>query len=203
MRRAIRYICPDRTACSIWRTADSRPSSPRAVRVSGSGYTPAPENWLKLEGARLIGYRTISVAGVRDPIMIGAMDEVLEGVKSRTADNFRDLGRADYELRFLVYGRDGVMAELEPEPAAVGHELGLVIEAVARTQAIADAVCSFARSTMLHYGYAGRKATAGNLAFPFSPSDFHGGPVYRFSLHHLLLAEPGDNLFTPKFARLS
>lgn len=185
--------------------ADCRfePVSPRAVRVSGSRYIPTAENWLKLEGARLIGYRTISVAGVRDPIMIGAIDEVLAGVRSRTADNFRDLDRADYELRYLVYGRDGVMAELEPEPEAIGHELGLVIEAVARTQAIADAVCGFARSTMLHYGYAGRKATAGNLAFPFSPSDFHGGPVYRFSLHHLLLAEPGEDLFAPRFATLS
>ncbi len=176
--------------------------SPRAVRVSGSRFVPAAEKWLKLEGARQVGYRAISVAGVRDPLMIGALDEVIAGVRSRTADNFRDLGRSDYELRFVVYGRDGVMAELEPEPGAIGHEVGLIIEAVAGTQAIADAVCSFARSTMLHYGYAGRKATAGNLAFPFSPSDFHGGPVYRFSLHHLMLAEPDDGLFEPRFTRL-
>ena len=27
------------------------------------------------------------------------------------------------------------------------------------------------RATLLHYGFEGRKATAGNLAFPFSPSD--------------------------------
>jgi hypothetical protein len=39
---------------------------------------------------------------------------------------------------------------------------------------------------MLHYGYPGRIATAGNLAFPFSPSDFHAGPVYEFSVYHLL-----------------
>ena len=87
-------------------------------------------------------------------------------------------------------------------PEAPGHEAGMVIEAVGRTQAIADAVCGFARSTMLHYGYAGRKATAGNLAFPFSPSDFHGGPVYRFSLHHLMRVEEEDGLFKPKFSTL-
>jgi hypothetical protein len=61
-----------------------------------------------------------------------------------------------------------------------------VIEAVAETQKLADTVCAFARSTMLHYGYPGRIATAGNLAFPFSPSDFHAGPVYEFSVYHLL-----------------
>ena len=35
------------------------------------------------------------------------------------------------------------------------------------------------------------KATAGNLAFPYSPSDFHGGEVYNFSVYHLM--EINDN----------
>ena len=52
-------------------------------------------------------------------------------------------------------------------------------------QEIADTVCALARSRMLHCDYAGRKSTAGNLAFPFSPSDIHVGPVYEFSLFHL------------------
>ena len=84
------------------------------------------------------------------------------------------------------------MGELEPnrnQPA--NYELGLVIEAIANTQELADTICSFTRSSLLHYGYKGRKATAGNLAFPYSPSDFKGGEVYSFSLHHLLeVADP-------------
>jgi hypothetical protein len=31
-----------------------------------------------------------------------------------------------------------------------------------------------------------RKSTAGNLAFPFSPSDVKMGAVYEFSLYHLV-----------------
>ena len=50
-------------------------------------------------------------------------------------------------------------------------ELLIIIEAVADTQETANTICSFARSTMLHFGYEGRISTAGNLAFPFSPSD--------------------------------
>ena len=65
----------------------------------------------------------------------------------------------------------------------------IIIEAVAESQERADAVCVTARSTMLHYGYPGRIATAGNLAFPFSPSDFHAGKVYEFSVYHLLEVE--------------
>jgi hypothetical protein len=47
-------------------------------------------------------------------------------------------------------------------------------------------LCSLARSTLLHYGYDGRISTAGNLAFPFSPSDISMGEVYEFSIYHLL-----------------
>jgi len=35
----------------------------------------------------------------------------------------------------------------------------------------AQSYLALLRATMLHYGFQGRKATAGNLAFPFSPSD--------------------------------
>ena len=61
----------------------------------------------------------------------------------------------------------------------------LLIEAIAETGEKADALIALARSKMLHQGFPGRKATAGNLAFPFSPSDFSGGEVYEFALYHL------------------
>ena len=84
------------------------------------------------------------------------------------------------------------MGELEYNPSTKNcHEIGIIIEAVANTQEKADTICAFARSTMLHFGYEGRKATAGNLAFPYSPSDFHGGEVYNFSVYHLM--EINDN----------
>jgi hypothetical protein len=89
-------------------------------------------------------------------------------------------------LLFRAYGRDGVMGSLEPERHQLPHEIGLIIEAVAPTQDLADAICAFARSTLLHFGYEGRKSTAGNLAFPYSPSDFKAGEVYEFSVYHLM-----------------
>ncbi|MBT6288051.1 MAG: 3-methylaspartate ammonia-lyase, partial [Oceanospirillales bacterium] len=69
-----------------------------------------------------------------------------------------------------------------------------VIEVVAKTQALADTICSFARSTLLHIGYPGRQSTAGNLAFPYSPSDISHGLVYEFSVYHLLAV---DDPLTP------
>jgi len=169
--------------------------TPDIVRVSGSRFVPSDVYSVKLEGARRIGFRTVSIAGTRDPVMMQKIDDIIAGVKTRVADNFRDRNY-NYRLNFIVYGRDGVMGMLEPlreDPAS--HEFGIVIEAVADTQEHANTICATARSTMLHYGYEGRRATAGNLAFPYSPSDFIAGEVYTFSVYHLLQVDDPAALF--------
>ena len=168
--------------------------SENTVKVKGSRYVTAPKYTIKLEGAKCIGYRTVSVAGTRDPIMISKIDDIVEGVRARVADNYRDKGYK-YNLNFTIYGKNGVMGNLEPVKNAHPHELSIVIEVVADTQEQADTICASARSTMLHYGYEGRRATAGNLAFPFSPSDFHAGRVYVFSIYHIIEVEDPTKLF--------
>ena len=164
------------------------------VKVSGSKFVPSDRYTVKLEGVKKIGFRTVSIAGTRDPVMISRIDEIIKGVRDRVEDNFKESGM-EYYLDFKVYGRNGVMGTLEPEGGASGHELGIIIEAVAKTQDIANTICSFARSTMLHYGYEGRVSTAGNLAFPYSPSDFKAGEVYTFSMYHLIEVEDPNELF--------
>lgn len=163
------------------------------VEVSGSVFVPTEKFYLKLEGAKCIGYRTISIAGTHDPIMIDKIDEVLAEVKNRVNVISGDEKRSD-NLIFHVYGKDGVMGALEPNPKITSHELCIVIEALCKTQDEANTLCSVARSTMLHYGYQGRVSTAGNLAFPFSPSDITVGPVFEFSLYHLMDTK-GETLF--------
>lgn len=174
--------------------------SERAVRVEGTKFVPTNYT-VKLEGAKLVGYRTISVAGARDPIFIAKVDEILAGVKERVEDNFQEMS-GSYQLIFRLYGKNGVMGDLEPDDGFSPHELGIVIEAVAETQGLANTICSFARSTLLHYGFPGRLATAGNLAFPYSPSDFKGGEVYQFAVHHLLEVEDPCELFPIRWERI-
>ena len=158
----------------------------RRVRITGTVFSPDASHHIKLEGARLTGYRTVSIAGVRDPELIAALDDIIAGVRTCVASQFPEMGDGNASLIFRAYGRNGVMGELETSLDNEPHEVGLVIEAVAKNQETADAICSFARSTLLHYGYEGRKSTAGNLAFPYSPSDFRAGAVYEFSVYHLM-----------------
>jgi hypothetical protein len=158
----------------------------RTVRVSGTRFQPSDEYWVKLEGAARVGYRTITIAGTRDPILIANFETYEANVREKIASTLPHLGEGDYRLLFHVYGRDGVMGPLEPQKRITSHELGLVIEVVAETEDLSRTVLAIARSVSLHSTYPGRKAIAGNLAFPFSPSDIGVGDVYEFNVYHLL-----------------
>lgn len=164
------------------------------VKVTGSLYEKPEKYTIKLEGAKKIGYRTICIAGVRDPFFISNVNEILEKVRLDSAENM-DFNEKEYHLNFIVYGKDGVMGIYEPVKEIKSHELGIIIDVVARTQEEANTICAVVRSTLLHYGYKGRLTTGGNCAFPFSPADFKGGEVYKFSLYALLETEFPENLF--------
>jgi len=169
----------------------------RRVAVSGSRYVEQPLSF-KLEGARSAGFRTIVIGGIRDPIAISRLDEMTDAVRLATEVLFKE---RDYRLRFVIYGRDGVMGEREPTPVP-GHEVGVLLDVVAPTQERADTVCAFARSQLQHYHYAGIKATAANVAFPTAPSDIRCGEIFEFSVYHLMETASPEELFPIEYRTL-
>lgn len=168
----------------------------KAVKVSGSSLKSSEKLIIKIEGACKIAYRTICIAGVRDPIMIRQIDECEQHVRDTVSTYFNNISPEDYQIIFHVYGRNGVMGALEPQKEITSHELCLILEVVAKSQDLANTICAMARSTLMHFSYKDRVATAGNLAFPYAPSDMPVGEVYRFNIHHLVEIEDTDELFT-------
>lgn len=146
----------------------------RTVRVRGSVFHEAKEKTLKLEGVKCAGYRTICPATINDPKTIENIDIIINTVMEFVKENTKtSLSKDSYKVFFKMSG---------------GKEssLGIIIDVVGKTQEIADTVCALVRSRMLHCDYEGRKSSAGNLAFYFSPSDIHVGEVYEFSVFHLV-----------------
>ncbi len=172
-----------------------------SVKVSGSRVSATEGYTVKLEGASQVAFRTIFIAGVRDPFLIENIDQITRGVVGQVREDYRGVPESSYQILFHVYGKNAVMGSLEPvgEP---GHEIGVVAEVVAPTQELANAICATARSTMLHYPYAGRKSTAGNLAFLYSPSDIACGPVYKFTVYHLVEVDDPCELFRTEYRKL-
>jgi hypothetical protein len=155
----------------------------RTVRIAGARWVPAPYT-VKLEGAEIVGHRTFCLAGIRDPIMIAQLDAILESARDAVGRRFQESARR-WELIFRQYGRNAVMGAVErssPRPV----EVGLLMDVVAQTAELADEICGYVRAFITHDEFPGCRTSAGNLAFPFSPSDTRTGPVYRFNIWHLL-----------------
>ncbi len=157
----------------------------RRVKVSGSRFIPDATYRVKLEGAERVGFRSIVIVGIRDPIMIGELDSVLADARARAEERFQISG-SSVHLMYRVYGKDAVMGPLEPEVDARPHEVGLVIDVVAPAQELATGVAMFVRGTLQHASYPGIVTTAGNMAYPFSPFGIPVGPAYRFAVYHLM-----------------
>ncbi len=178
-------------------------SGERAVKVNGTRLVPAPVETLKLEGAELKGYRAVTIAGICDPTAIRAIDAIEGQVREAVAANVAGMIEPEsYSLFFRRYGLDGTLGRELASRRIIPDDLGLLIEVIAPTQELADSILGLARSTALHQSFEGRKATAGNLAFPFSPSDLQGGAVYEFSLYHLLQIEDHCNIFPIKYMEI-
>jgi hypothetical protein len=118
----------------------------RTAGIRGSRFVRSGKPWpwsIKLEGSRRLGARKVSLLHI-DPA---------------------DLAKVPDEV--LVYGRNGVQAK----PVAPGErELGIIIETTAKTEPAAVMLASLLTHYLIHYGYTGRKATAGNIAYPLSPN---------------------------------
>ena len=160
----------------------------RSVLVSGARWVPSGTYTVKIEGAKFVGYRAIMVCGARDPRFISNIDEIIEDVRRRVAKHLGPPSELGYELHFHLYGRDGVLGPLEPVPNLL-HELGILVEVVAKSRSAARDVCSYVRSLLFHIDHPELRGLAGNLAFPFSPMVLDAGEVYTFNIYHLLPLE--------------
>lgn len=68
--------------------------------------------------------------------------------------------------------------------AAPPLAVGLVIEIIAPSVEMASAAATAFKQNLLHYGFAGRLSTAGNIAFPFTPPELDAGEAHRIAFDH-------------------
>lgn len=164
----------------------------KTIRVRGARFEATPVYQIKLEGVEKLGYRTIFVGGIRDPILISQIDDFLAEVRAYTQNLFPQLDKSPQcRLIFHFYGRNGVMGPLEPVPESA-HELGIMGEVVAPTQEMSYTIANNARASILHMPYKNQVATTGNFASPLSPHETAAGPVFRFNVYHLVDLNKGE-----------
>ena len=156
--------------------------SDRTTRITGAKFLSAPEFRVKLEGAGKVGERYVGLVGIRDPYTIAHVDEVTGWARQQVRERFGDAG---YELHYIVYGRNGVMGELEPFKHRPGHELCILVQAVAPTAAMAEEVCMIGTRQMFYARLPDVKGSAGSVAFALDEV-LRASPGYRWTVNHTL-----------------
>ena len=188
-------------------TASYEQITEKTTRVRGAEFIPSPTYQVKIEGVEKLGYRTIFIGGIRDPILISQIDTFLAEVRSYTQNLFPQLDQSPQcRLIFHFYGRNGTMGPIEPNPhSAASHDLGILGEVVAPSQELSYTIANNARASILHMPYKNQVATTGNFASPLSPHETAAGPVFRFNLYHLvdLLPREEVDLFPVKLVTIS
>lgn len=119
---------------------------PRSAGIRNADFVRRPLT-VKIEGSHRIGRRYVSLLPLSRSVR-------------ESSDPFIDM--------HLVYGLNAVeRARLLPEE----KEIGILLKVSGRNREKVEALATVMKGFMLHFGYPGRITTAGNLAFPMSPSE--------------------------------
>jgi hypothetical protein len=156
----------------------------KTTRASGATFVADPVCKIKIEGAGLVGQRRLAVVGIRDPNTIRLIDKAIEWAKGKLVERFGAIG-GEYDVFYHLYGRDAVMEELDPAPELAPHELGIVVEVVAKTGALAQEICALAARNLFYARIAEVKGTAGTAAL-MSDEILIGEPGYEWTLNHVI-----------------
>lgn len=117
------------------------PAGDRSAGICNSSFLRFPAG-IKLEGSQKIGERFVSILRCKE---------------------IQDLPE-----EFIVYGRNGVSRS----PTGPGEsEIGVCIHVRSANEEAAKTQLTLIKGLWMHFGYPGRRSTAGNLAFPMSPSE--------------------------------
>jgi hypothetical protein len=170
----------------------------KTTRASGAVFVPSAQPMVKLEGAGKVGERRLAVVGIRDPYTIENIDKAMEWARARLAERFGAPEQAGWQVFYHVYGRNGVMGDLEPSPPARAHELGIVVETVCQDGKRGEEICALAARNLFYARLAEVKGTAGAAAL-MADEVLVGKPGYEWTLNHVTPVKDPSELFRTAF----
>ncbi|KAK5045484.1 hypothetical protein LTR84_009102 [Exophiala bonariae] len=174
----------------------------KTVRVRGAEFilstSESKPYTVKLEGARVIGSRTIFLGSFVDPILTNRIYDYLDTVKNRCAAQHSDMDGM-WKLDFHVHGAPPRL----PKAAGNGSnhcdrnditgEGFIVGEVLADSPTLSKTIASTARIFCSHGAYRGQMATSGNFAFGIGGmTELDVGPCCQFSIYHLMNLAKGE-----------
>jgi hypothetical protein len=181
--------CLDMTDC-VYEQFDEK-----TCRITGARFVPIEGKIkVKLEGSAKVGERYMGLAGVRDPYTIKNIDKVIQWAKDQVEER---LSGKSYELSYRIFGKNGVMGDLEPIKETKSHELLIVVEGVAPTREIAEEATMIGTRQIFYARLPEVKGTAGTAAFIIDEVT-EISPAYEWTLNHTIAVDDPLSLFPIK-----
>jgi hypothetical protein len=168
----------------------------RRVRVEGSRFDLAEQYTVKLEGARITGYETMSFTAIRDPHILGQIDTwaaLLRRMIGEWVSGTLGLTPDEYAFDIRLYGYNAVLDAVDPATGPP-REVGVMLLVNAADQATATAIAKIANPLMLHLPTPDMKFLP-SLAFATSPAETERGAAYEFVLNHVVDVDSATALF--------
>jgi hypothetical protein len=104
------------------------------------------------------------------------------------------LSGKEYDLYYHIYGKNGVMGDLEPVKEIRSHELCIVVEGVAPTKEIAEEVTLIGSRQIFYARLPEVKGTAGTAAFVID-GVLPAPPAYEWTMNHIVPVDDPMELF--------
>lgn len=165
--------------------------SEKTTRVTGMEFVSATDFRVKLEGSGKLGERFVGMAGIRDPYTIAHVDEVIEWARTQVRERF---GPDGWELHYNVFGRNGIMGDMEPLKDRPAHELMIVVQGVAPTREMAEEVTITGTRQLFYARLPDVKGTAGGVSFILDEV-MPASPAYHWTLNHTMSVSDPLELF--------
>lgn len=179
--------------------------SNKITRVSNSKFISSKDGkyQVKLEGAGYVGHRVYQIVGIRDTNAIKHIDMIIVETFKKVDDIMKPKKRgSDFELYFHVYGKDAIMAEIEPISETKSHELCIVIEAISPDENLCTTVVKSAKFRLFYMSYPNQlNSSGGSVALLTDEPLYPKNSCYQWTIDHLLpLSDPLDSkIFRFKF----
>ncbi len=162
------------------------------VGVTGSEWVPSDIYTVKLEGARLAGYQSVSMVLLRDPHYVKNAQIWADDIHTKCTAKIKDrLSTDNYTLELRLIGQTASFGDLETRQDAP-LEIGVMGIVTAKTPELTAEIAKMLDPYLLHHPLT-QEEEQPTFAFPFSPAAINRGEIYEFCLNHVLaLDDPMD-----------
>jgi len=155
------------------------------VRVTGSKWIPSKHYTVKLEGARVAGYQSVSIALLRDKRYVENAQDWADDIAQKCRAKVKDrLATTDFTLEIRLIGKSASFGDLEHATSAP-FEIGAMGIVTAKTPELTEEISKMLDPYLLHHPLT-QEEEQPTFAFPFSPAGIQRGAIYEFCLNHVL-----------------